>query len=93
MPRSMCSICVLLFVSTTKYYTVCYVVDADYVPVGAHLSFEACQLQSCVNITIIDDTIVEHDEDFMISLKGNQQLNVNITPAKGRVRIFDDDSE
>ena len=57
--------------------------------------FEECQLRSCVNATIRDDTIVERDEEVLFSLEEvimNEQ-NITLEPAEALVMIVDDDGK
>ena len=55
--------------------------------------FEECETRSCIEITIIDDLILEMDEYFSISLERTTDLDIRITlsPTSGEVVIVDDD--
>ena len=55
----------------------------------------ASSLGACVNITILDDLIVERDEEFTVNLTYNGgQTGVTLkTSQTAVVTIFNDDSE
>ena len=57
------------------------------------LMFDACDIQRCVNITIVWDTDDEPDEMFGITLERTTGLNGRIThdPVDGDITIVDDD--
>lgn len=48
----------------------------------------------CVNITIVDDTICEYDESFLISLTSDDTcVNINQALCTGEVIIVDNDGK
>ena len=58
--------------------------------------FEACQRRRCVNVTIVDDEVLEREvESFTVTLERTPGLNNRITlnPVDGVVEITDDDGE
>ena len=70
----------------------------DYVASTFTLEFDRCQNRSCVNLTIVDDNVLELDESFHVSLESIQALNnhdklnrIHITPAKAEINIIDED--
>ena len=70
----------------------------DYVPSTLTLEFDRCQNESCVNLTIVNDNVLEMEESFHVSLESIQALNnadeinrINITSAKVEINIIDDD--
>ncbi len=48
---------------------------------------------SCVNISIIYDSIVEYNETFTVSLSFESLDNVTFDPTEAKVTIKDDDSK
>ncbi len=48
---------------------------------------------SCVNISISDDSIVEYNETFTVSLSFESLDNVTFNPTEAKVTIKDDDSK
>ena len=65
----------------------------DYGTVDTILIFDACQMKSCVNISIVDDIIQENDESFNVTLERTPDLDSRIilVPVNGVVQIIDDD--
>ena len=59
------------------------------------LRFAACETNSCVNITIVDDTEIESDEAFNITLEMTPGLNgaIILDAVDGMIRISDDDDD
>ena len=67
----------------------------DYTAVSTLLEFAVCETQSCANITIEDDLVLEMEERFDISLNRTTDLDPRITlnPTLGQIVIIDNDSE
>ena len=65
----------------------------DYDGISVILLFAACQRRSCVNVTIIDDEMLENTESFNFTLERTTGLSDRITldPVDGVVEIIDDD--
>ena len=65
----------------------------DYFAVTTILMFDACQMRSCVNVTIRNDVILENVESFNITLERTSDLDSRITldPVNGVVEIIDND--
>ena len=66
----------------------------DYGPLNnSLLLFTACQRRSCVNVTIIEDGILENEELFNVTLERTPGLDDRITldPINGVVQINDND--
>ena len=59
------------------------------------LMFEACERQRCVNVTIVDDDILEMTESFHVTLERTPGLDMRIRldQVDGVVEITDDDGE
>ena len=60
------------------------------------LMFEACDKQRCVNVTIVDDDVLETVvESFTVTLERTPGLDSRITlrPVDGVVEITDNDGE
>ena len=57
------------------------------------LIFAACETRHCVNVTIVDDIMVEPDEIFDVDLERTPDLHSSIilNPAAGRIKILDND--
>ena len=57
--------------------------------------FEACDKRHCVNVTIVNDDILEMTESFSVTLERTLGLDDRITlrPVDGVVEITDDDGE
>ena len=53
----------------------------------------ACQRRSCVNMTIINDEILEDNETFEVTLEPNPDLDSRIllAPITAEINIIDDD--
>ena len=64
----------------------------DYTAVSTILRFGACEIQSCVDIHILDDTNDELDEALGITLERTPDLNGRITleTVDGVVTITDE---
>ena len=65
----------------------------DYGAVSTFLMFDSCEMQSCTNITIVDDTVLELPESFSVTLERTTGLDDRITldPIDGVVEINDND--
>ena len=61
----------------------------DYDPHSMTSMVVTCERQ-CVNITIVDDTVVETLETFAVTLERND-TRVTLHPADGQVKISDND--
>jgi hypothetical protein len=55
--------------------------------------FDACQMRRCVNVTIVDDVILENVESFDLYLERTSDLDSRITldPAHGVLEFADND--
>ena len=51
----------------------------DYFAVTTILMFDACQMRSCVNVTIRNDVILENLESFNVALERTSDLDSRIT--------------
>ena len=69
------------------------VAPMDYGAVDTLLSFAACQIRSCVNVSIINDVVLENVESFDVILDRAPELDSRITlePVNGVVEITDND--
>ena len=67
----------------------------DYESVDTVLSFGADSTESCVDINITDDSVVEQIESFIVTLEGSPDLDdsVSLSPTQGMITIIDDDGE
>ena len=57
------------------------------------LLFASCQTRSCINITIVDDSILELVESFDVTLERTAELDerISLLPVDGVVEIIDND--
>ena len=65
----------------------------DYIGLSTILSFPACETKQCVNVTIVDDEVLENVELFDVTLERTPGLDMRIRldPVDGVVEIIDDD--
>ena len=57
------------------------------------LSFEACDIRRCVNVTIVNDKVLEGVESLDVTLERTPGLDnkITVTPVDGEIVITDDD--
>ena len=65
-------------------------VGADYSDVTVELTFDENTTEACVDISIIDDDIVEDTEDFSVTLATDDSA-VMLEPDSAIVNILDQD--
>ena len=67
----------------------------DYSAVSTILMFAACQMRSCVNISIVNVAVLENIETFAVTLARTSGLDSRIVlnPVNGVVEIIDNDGE
>ena len=67
----------------------------DYEAVRMLLPFAACEIQQCVNVTIVDDFEDEPNENFFYTLEMSPGLNPKIELDKtlGEIVIIDNDGQ
>ena len=55
--------------------------------------FDSCQVQTCVDISIVNDSVLENEEIFDVTLSRTVGLDTRITldPVDGEVEITDND--
>ena len=65
----------------------------DYIELSTILNFPACGTKRCVDVTIVDDNVLENVESFTVTLERTPGLDMRITldPVDGVVEITDDD--
>ena len=65
----------------------------DYIGLSTILNFPACETKQCVNVTIVDDDVLENVESFDVTLERTPGLDMRITldPVDGVVEITDDE--
>ena len=65
----------------------------DYVDFHTTLTFAPCQMRSCVNVSIVDDDVLELTESFSITLERTLGLDdrIDLDPFDGEVEITDND--
>ena len=71
------------------------VAPMDYIDVSTILMFGACARRHCVNVSIVDDDVLEMTESFTVTLERISGLDSRITldPVDGVIEITDDDGE
>lgn len=75
-----------------------YLGDVDFLPVSREIVLELGQLRLCLSIPIVNDSLVEKTEDFLVVIE-NTPVNdliidrLSIAPAITYICIIDDDSE
>ena len=64
----------------------------DYGELSTILSFPTCGTRQCVNVTIVNDDVLESVESFDVTLERTPGLNMGITldPVNGMISIIDD---
>ena len=64
----------------------------DYGELSTILSFRTCGTRQCVNMSIVDDDVLENVESFDVTLERTPGLDVRITldPVDGTISITDD---
>ena len=84
---------ILAVVSIVCFYQIHYIVsDGDFATLGTNLIYNrSLDLNQtlCVNIAIMDDSILESDEDFTVSI--NSPDSSVITGPQSIVTIIDND--
>ena len=64
----------------------------DYGSVDTTLQFDACEMRSCVNVSITNDDTLENTESFFVNLERNGLDNrITLDPTRGEIEILDDD--
>ena len=65
----------------------------DYGGVDTILMFAACQMRSCVEVSIVNDTVLENVESFDVTLQRTPDLDtrITLTPVDAVVEITDND--
>ena len=65
----------------------------DYLELNSILSFAACEIRRCVNVTIVDDFVDEPVEVFDYKLERTISLDPRIflDPVDGQIFITDND--
>ncbi len=66
--------------------------NKDYQLMTAQLRFSPSQEHQCLNITILDDTILESEEDFQVSLMTVME-RVTLDPDTTTITVADDDGK
>ena len=59
------------------------------------LMFDSCDKKSCINISIVDDDVIENTESFSVLLAETPGLIIRIMldPVEAEIEIIDNDSE
>ena len=65
----------------------------DYGELSTFLSFPTCGTRQCVNVTVVNDDVLENVESFDVTLERTPGLDMRITldPVDGVIEIRDDD--
>ena len=67
----------------------------DYDALSTVLNFDACETRSCVNVTIVDDSVDEQTEVFAVTLRSSVGLDsrIRLNPVDGVIEITDNDGK
>ena len=67
----------------------------DYIGFSSILSFAACEIRECVNVSIVVDLVDEPVEEFDITLERTVSLDsrISLRPVDTRVIIHDNDGK
>ena len=66
----------------------------DYGELSTILSFPTCGTRQCVNVSIVDDDVLENVESFHVTLErtpGPNGWRITLDPMDGVIEIRDDD--
>ena len=76
-------------------YTIFLESLADYETMNETLMFSICEIQQCVNVTIVNDLEEESDEIFSYSLESTPGLhpNIDLDPDVGNITIVSNDGK
>ena len=69
--------------------------DRDFFAINKTVTFYGNELRKCLEVTIVENEVVELSESFYISLERTENLDerITISPDRGTVTIEDDDGE
>ena len=72
------------------YFTVTLM---DHIGLSTILNFPACETKQCVDVTIVDDDVLENVESFDVTLERTLGLDTRITldPVDGAIEITDNE--
>ena len=65
----------------------------DYDALSTTVMFGACQIRECVDITIVDDVVLENVESFLVNLESTPGLDSRITLNRTRAEVQIIDNE
>ena len=65
---------------------------SDYDAVTVQLTFDAVNDRRCVDVTIVDDSIVENTENFFGNLM-TLDPGVRLSPDRAEIQIFEDPND
>ena len=69
-------------------------IEGDFQEYSEVLQFGTCQRMYCVDITIVDDLVLELVESFNVSLERNGlDSRISLDPTVAQINITDDDGE
>ena len=65
----------------------------DYGNLSTIVMFEECDTQQCVDITIVDDEVLENVESFFVNLSRSPGLDsrIRLNPTGAEIEIIDND--
>ena len=76
------------------WYVKLYVAPADYQPEARTITFSSSVSNVSITITIVDDSILESTENFLVNLADPQsQIGVSTMPNTANVDIVDNDGK
>ena len=81
------------YMLVTFYILIISVSPLDYEVLSTTLMFAACETRRCVDVSIVDDVIVEPIETFAVTLERTPDLDSMITlnPVEEEINVIDND--
>ena len=69
--------------------------SSDYTAVSQLVEFDTCEKRGCVNITILEDLVLEVNETFTVTLDSPAGLDprISLDPTRGEILIIDNDGK
>ena len=82
-------------ISTKTLTLITVVAPVDYEALSTTLMFAACETRRCVNVTIVDDIIVEPCEMFDVTLEriASVYSRISLSSMTTMIEIINDDGK
>jgi len=82
--------CVLHICRNSASVFLPYAAPQDYIVISTHLLLTPSETRKCINITLLDDSIVEEREKFALEL-ASSEVGILLNPNKTTITIQDTD--